>query len=653
MIQVPAGQLVRARKHITDLKTLDVKAGGTYSGAILETQAGKAKINIAANGLVKIDQLMPNPLGSQTTIAMKKNATLSVGDMEGITKLTTANNCVVKAETGHFIGTPGNDTISIGKANSVTIGGKLDFREGKNTLKVGANSNVYVLNEIVGVQTLTVAAGAKYKDDKGAKQQGRTYFVSYGLTGTEKKDKVSIGNFSRLIITGIKLLDGESSITIDGPGSVLQTFNYEVSGINTFKTGNGKDASADGAVVVKIGGKLSLNGAKKNTLAIGKFGTATIGSVDIDAKATVTIGANGTVTIGGDKLENIAKLTVAAGSKYKDAEKMQHQGCTIFDAGSATISGTTANDTLTFGSFGTAAMGTIDLGSGKNTLSIGGQDVEFKARDVKNVTALKVAAGKSGELNATVDLGDIEFNQVSNKLDIGAYASFDAGTVNVIDPTEKTKLSVNIGSAATESLASMENVSTLKVAAGRKDKTAGNIDRTDFGAKVIKGTDNNDTFAFADLVTADFDAIDMGGDTDKLTIGKESRVMAKDVRGVEIVTLGDGSTFGIGIGDIEGKITGSAKDNTLCFDAKGHVDEVDLGKGDDLISFTLDGTKLTEADSWTAIDKCSEVGLYKINGQEFRIGDDAIAIGNDLAASVELGDDFSLKVIISKTGQLA
>ncbi|MCQ2380081.1 MAG: hypothetical protein MJ025_04070 [Victivallaceae bacterium] len=152
-------------------------------------------------------------------------------------------------------------------------------------------------------------------------------------------------------------------------------------------------------------------------------------------------------------------------------------------------------------------------------------------------------------------------------------------------------------------------MSSLKVAAGKNNKTTGHP-RQD----LVEGWWNalrhrrTDTYAFGNDVTATFGAIDMKGanDKDKLTIGKGLDIMAKDVRGVEIVTLDDISTFGLGSGGIQDKITGSAKDNTLCFDAGGHVREVDLGKGDDLISFTLDNSKLTEADSWTAIDSASE-----------------------------------------------
>ncbi|MCQ2380239.1 MAG: right-handed parallel beta-helix repeat-containing protein, partial [Victivallaceae bacterium] len=622
VITVPAGDTLTESLHIASLKLLDVKAAGTYDGAILEAQAGKANVKIANDGKVEIIELKQHNDGSLTTIAMKKNATLVVSGprgMSGVAKLTTGDNSTVNV-AGDIVGTTANDALTIGKTNTVGIEGNLDLKDGKNMLKVGANSTVGI-GSVSGVQTFTLAAGSKYKDAEKIQHQGRTEFKTGGdITGTSlNKDKVTIGKYSSLTAASIDLLDGESSIAVGGAGSKLDV-SGKVSGINSFKLGNGTDQD-DGAAVANIGG-LWLDGAKKNTLSIGKFGTATIGSLETSdgVKTTVTIGANAVVEIG-SPLANISKLMVAAGAKYKDAEKVQQQGHTLFDIGGATIAGTTANDTLSFGNFGTATMGDIDLLDGKDALSIGGQDVEFKAGDVRNISSLKVAAGKSAESNALVTLGDIEFDQVSNKLDIGAFSTFEAGMVSIVGQADpKAKTAVSIGKGADVDITGIDRVSSLKVASGKKDAIGAYTDGATFDVGgTATGTVNNDTWTFGDGSTATFKAIDMGdGDKDKLAIGKSSVVNAGDIVNVEQVTIGDDSTLIIGSSaNILGAVTGSAKDNVVEINAGGYIDKLDLGKGDnDRLDFIIAEGIDDNVDGYRAVGTCLNIGNYTINGTE-------------------------------------
>ncbi|MCQ2380170.1 MAG: hypothetical protein MJ025_04535 [Victivallaceae bacterium] len=613
VISVLAGTPKSDDRCITGLKLLDVKAAGTYEGAIIETQAGKANVKIANNGEVDILEFRQHANGSQTTIAMKKNAKLVVSGpngMSGIAKLTTGDNSIVRVSKD-IVGTMANDSLTIGKANGGTIGGKLDFGAGKNTLKIGANSTVSIDGGVFGVQSFALTAGAKDKE----KKQQRTIFTAGNIIGTDNKDKITLGNFSTLTAASIDLKDGESALTAGGAGSKL-VVTGEVSGINAFKTGNGKDTSEDGAVAVDIG-KLSLDSAKKNTLSIGKFGSATIHQANIEAKATVTIGANADVDMHGANLDNINKLTITAGAKYKDGSGQQTQGITTFEANTAT--GPDANVAFKVGGYAYVTFGDIDFMKGKDTLNIGGKGVLFEAKDVKNVATLKVAAGKSAaeaEMAKVTINGNISFDQVSNKLDIGAYSKFLADDITATLDDPKTKMVVNIGSAGTVSLRSIDHVSSLKVAAGKQNKTTGDIDMTDFGANVIKGTDYNDTFAFGNDVTAEFGTIDMGGDDDKdkLTIGKGSLVETGVIRNVEQISLGDNSALNvISFCDLKNcKITGSAGGNTLLFGQDTHVGEVDLGKGENAIGFLLHGTDVT-LDTRCVIDKYSGDDKLYIN----------------------------------------
>ncbi|MCQ2380526.1 MAG: right-handed parallel beta-helix repeat-containing protein, partial [Victivallaceae bacterium] len=312
-----------------DVKTVTVAKSVTYANAYgIRAAKGGCTTKLAEGATVPAACAPPAPSSTEkTTISLAQNAALDVSDgLFGIAKLTSGDGCTVTVTSGIFA-TPNNDTLTIGKTNTVHITGKLDFADGKNALKIGANSTVGIYGGVSKAQSLTIAAGAKDKE----KGQCRTIFTAGAITGTANKDKISLGNFSTFTADSINLADGESSITAGGPGSMLDV-EGKVSGINSFKTGNGRDASADGAVVVDIGA-LSLDGLKSNTLAIGKFGTATIGQVDIASKAAVTIGANAVVDMDGGKLDNINKLTVTAGAKYKDGSGQQTQGHTSFDAG--------------------------------------------------------------------------------------------------------------------------------------------------------------------------------------------------------------------------------------------------------------------------------------------------------------------------------
>ncbi|MCQ2380204.1 MAG: right-handed parallel beta-helix repeat-containing protein [Victivallaceae bacterium] len=537
VITVLPGATLSEQLHITSLKLLDVKAAGTYEGAILETQNGKANVKIADGGKVQIEELRQHKDGSQTSIAMKNASLVVTNGMSGVAKLAT------------------------GDGSTVSVGG-----------------------DIVG--------------------------TSLG------KDKMTIGKNSSLAADSIKLLDGESSIALAGAGSKLDVTGT-VSGINSLKIGNGADPN-EGAVVAKIG-ELDLDGAKSNTLSIGKFGIVDIDSMKTmkNIKTTVAIGSNADVKVG-SSIGDVAKLTVAAGAKYKDAAKEQHLGVTKFVAGD--ITGTLANDKLTVGDNSDVNVGSIDFRRGKDTLNIGGKGVVFVASgDINNLSALKVAAGKSATAAemAKVTIGDIFFDQAANKLDIGAYADFVAKSVTAV---EVSKTAVSIGSVAKVSFGNVEKVSSLKVAAGKKNKATGMIDKTSFGVSgTLSGTGNNDTFAFGNDVTATFGGIDMGlGDKDKLTIGKQSVVNAGDILNVEQVTIGDGSTFSIGSeSNIAGKITGSAGDNTLVVGAGASIGTLEFGKGKglDVVDFDCSSVMASGACS---IDTCLNTDniTFRIDGQD-------------------------------------
>ncbi|MCQ2379717.1 MAG: hypothetical protein MJ025_02175 [Victivallaceae bacterium] len=607
------------------VKALIVSKSVTYRNDYgIAADRKSCSVKLAAGASVAIACILSATSGTgKTTIAMKKNAALDVANnLSGIAKLTTGEGATVNV-TGDISGTMANDSFTIGKTNSVLVVGNLDFGEGKNKVKIGAGSTVGFVG-MTAVQSLTLMAGARDKE----KNQRRTVFSSGDIIGTVRKDKIKLGNFSTFAADSIDLKDGESSIVAGGAGSKLNV-SGKVSGINSFKTGNGKDTSEDGAMMVEIG-TLSLDGAKKNMLSIGKFGTATFGNLATKAgvKANVSIGANAVVNIG-SPLANINKLMVAAGAKYKDAQEIQRQGYTMFDIGSASITGTTANDALSFGNFGTVTMGAIDLLDGKNTLSIGGQDVEFKAEDVRSISSLKVAAGKSAELNARVTMGDIEFSQVSNRLDIGAFSTFTAGMVSIVGRADqKAKATVSLGKGADVGIDGIYGVSSLKIASGKRDAVGAYADVATFDVGgTATGTIDNDIWTFGNGSTATFNAVDMGaGDKDKIAIGRQSVVNVGDILDVEVVTIGDGGTFSIGSKSvIEGKITGSAGDNTLVVSAGASIDTLEFGKGigQDVVGFDCSGVM---ASGSCSIDTCLNIDdiIFRVDGQKAEFGQKVI-----------------------------
>ncbi|MBO7329549.1 MAG: hypothetical protein J6W00_12355, partial [Lentisphaeria bacterium] len=215
---------------------------------------------------------------SEVVFGKPENGVVNGGEVTSLAGLTLGTEGVFKAAS--VSGTEKNNTVSLGKGADMFVVGGIDLCGGNDTIKLGNEAELTAAS-ITGVETITLGAKA-YLDVAGNITGVSRLTVGNGtytkktdvtdwtevtagnVTGTDKNDTVSFGNYNDIELASLNL----------GAGN------------DTLKVGN--DSIVDlGAVDL---------GAGSNTLTVGSKGTFTSGDITGVNKLTAGNGTAATKT---------------------------------------------------------------------------------------------------------------------------------------------------------------------------------------------------------------------------------------------------------------------------------------------------------------------------------------------------------------------
>ncbi len=402
-------------------------------------------------------------LGGSTTVKIGNYTDVTVnGDVENISQFTTGKDGKLTI-AGDVLGQNTNNTVSFGANNDVEIKGGVNLFGGKNKIAVGANSTVDVTGSLLGVADLNIAKEAMVKVvgmyeaaamnnkitltnkanldlggiDNGGVDRGTGTTVKVGkestmrvngdangiagitvgnssvadfndIEGTEKTNKISIGNDSRFYAGNINLAGGKNSIT-SGKGTDVKVGN--ITNVTTVSVGAESSFTADDVTLAN--GKFTSG--KNATVEVGNITNAKTVKTGAGELASFTAGIitnASSVEVGGqsdfkaDALKNVNKFTVANG---KAASKKA--GAVLTNAViDGNVEMTAGKDTFKVGAnTSTVVDGEIAFGEGKDTLSMGKNAMlkvnAVSGMEVFNATDSSVLVATNGK-DVDFDLGD-------------------------------------------------------------------------------------------------------------------------------------------------------------------------------------------------------------------------------------------------------
>ncbi len=455
-------------------------------------------------------------MGGKNAVTVGSGSELKLKDLSNVSSVTIANG---KKVTKKVNGVKETAMVESG----LTLTGDLMTGEGTTAVKVGNNANLSAAaitknTDVLGTNNVTVgnesavslSANGTALDYMGSLTIGNKSTLTAATGDLQGVDNaatsVKLGTGAMLTLDDIYLGAGKNSVTLgNNAGLIANSLNDATSltiGNGTFDKENavqlhaGADIEGD-LVMAKAASTIKLGSFAKLEAASITNGSKT-GSVGI----TLSIGANSDVTIGTDigtdsfaagAIENISGITLTAGkvvnNKYKDADgKTQYKpegGKTSLTAGD--ITGTGAANTIKVGNNAEVTLGDVNLKGGKNKIDLGGMNVEFTAKNVKNVQTFKVGNGKkskdgtyaAGNFSIVKITGDFTGVTGANTIDIGAGADVEIGgsiKESALGGSNAIKLGNDVNFDLT---GDVEALSSL---------TLGN--NTWMGASVITGADN-------------------------------------------------------------------------------------------------------------------------------------------------------------------
>ncbi len=368
-------------------------------GANSEVTVGVNVANVDDKGTTFTPGAIENISG--ITLTAGKAVTYTHKDKYGVVDANQSFGGETSLVAGDITGTVAANTIKAGNNTLVNVGA-IDLKGGKNKIDLGGQNVQFDSKSISNVQTFKVGAG-KYDKKLGAYAANATIDIDGDFTGVNGANTIDLGAGSDTDITGSILesnLGGTNTIKL-GTGATLKVGTYNKNGA---LTGNGDiDALAKltlGADADLFAGDITgANDGKDTTVELGKGADLTAGT--IDGVRTMTLKDNATATIG-DLEFGIYKsntLDVQTGANFTGANVIGNDGA----------------DAVKLGKNATLDAGVIDLGAGKNSVSLNAAGAVLEADEISGLNSLTV---KSGALLKTESLKGTSLNGVTDKATI-------------------------------------------------------------------------------------------------------------------------------------------------------------------------------------------------------------------------------------------
>ncbi len=503
----------------------------------------------------------------------------------------------VSADTTVVVGTTGNDKMTVGKDEAISMTYDINMGGGTNTFDVGANGSITGEGSILNVNKLNITNGAKDADK--VQQDTIVDLGNGGIETSGAKATVAIGNFTKVTALGgigKNELGGSNAITI-GTNSDVELGNIDNLASLTLKnnTGTAVDSTTSNDTVFVAGniGGLNSNGS----LNFGSNNIVEVGEINM-AGGTNSLAIGSNTDFFSEDITGIANLTIGNGTAIKtfvDGDKEQLRTTVEIDGD---INAPAVNNKLAIGNFAdveitggitnTADTGTtLTLGS-DSTLAVGVAITGLAGLTIGNgkteVSKVEVAGGITGTFgNNNVKVGDkasltigasLNLMGGSNSLTIGKTSVVEIGnnakniqklTMNGAEFTVagnytaaegKNTIALNAGTTLIQNnLFASDLGSSIAVTVGKADAkliVGGDMEsinsiKTNAGSFVevggdIEGTDAKDTFTFGADNVFSANSIDLGGGKDTLTIGASNKFnVVEDVIGANAVTVNGGA----------------------------------------------------------------------------------------------------------------
>ncbi|MBE6403686.1 MAG: hypothetical protein E7039_08195 [Lentisphaerae bacterium] len=384
-------------------------------------------------------------LGGSTTVKIGNYTDVTVnGDVENISQFTTGKDGKLTI-AGDVLGQNTNNTVSFGANNDVEIKGGVNLFGGKNKIAVGANSTVDVTGSLLGVADLNIAkdamvvvvgmyeaAAMNNKITLANKATLKLGGIDNGGVDRGTGTTVKVGKESTMIVNGD--VNGIAGITV-GNSSVAD-FNYIEGTEKTNKISIGNDSRFYAGNINLAGGKNSITSGKGTDVEVGNITNVTTVSVGAESSFTsgdvtlangkFTSGKNATVEVG--KITNVTTVSVGAESSFTAGDVTLVNG--KFTSGkNATVEvGNITNAKTVKTGAGELASFTAGIITNASSVEVGGQS-DFKADALKNVNKFTVANGKAASkkagavlTNAVID-GNVEMTAGKDTFKVGDNTS--------------------------------------------------------------------------------------------------------------------------------------------------------------------------------------------------------------------------------------
>ncbi len=544
--------------------------------------------------------------GVKATVTEK----LPEGGLGGVTEDTTV-----------VTGSTGNDKMTVGKGEAIDLHYDINMGGGTNTFDVGANGSIEGNGNILNVNKLNIANGAK---DADKVQQDTVIDLGTGKVETSgAKATVTIGNFTQVTALGgigKNEMGGSNAITI-GTNSEVELGDISNLASLTLKnnTGTAVDSTVSNDTVFSAGDIEGLN--SNGSLNFGSNNSVEVGDINMGGGTnSLAIGSN--TDFGSGSISGITNLTIGNGTAIKtfvDGDKEQ-QWTEVYVGGD--INAPAANNKLAIGNFANVEI----AGDIKNTADTGttvtlGSDSSLDVGTITGLAGLTIGNGKTEVSTATIG-GGITGTYGNNNIKVGDKAKLEIGaSLNLMGGVN----SLTIGKTSVVTVGNnVKNIQKVTMN-GAEFIVAGNY--TAGEGKNTLALNAGTTQIMGNLAASDL------GSVIGITIGKADAklIVDGDMEAINTIKTNAGSIMEVG-GDIEGT---EGKDTyTFGADNAFFASSIDMGMGKDTLTIGASNSFIVDEDVVGANAVTINGGAAKRNENKEMI---------QYVTEVEIGGDFAME----------
>lgn len=515
------------------------------------------------------------------------------------------------ANTGTaFTGGTGADTFVavIGATSTLTAGDVLNGGSGTDTLTISATGAPAATAAIVltGIENISIA---NFETTPAAIDLSQaTGLAKISVTSSSATGDSTFTGLGNLVIAEMSSGTGDLTLTYTDAAVVgttdVQTLNLTAQTAGAFTVAG---ATTGGVETLNIS---SLSAA--NTIAVNDAVTATITTINVTGNQNLTLTEGATnpddavTTINAGTFTG--KLAVTTGSAVLDMS----------------ITGGTANDTITFSGNTFTAADSVNGGSGTDTLSIATAiTTAATLANVTNIETLKITGANNVTLAANITATTID---VTDGVDIASTVTFNSGYTNattvkmdgndvVVNTSANTALTANFSSDSAVTVTGGTGTDTLNITASTSAVTfASKITKVDSiiivdGGDVQTGTVTAgedvtlNLGAYATALTIDGSALDAGVLVSSVLTNDETLTVDGSTATVNLIITGGGGADSITGGTANDSINAGAGNDTVTMGANLTLnDTLDGGSGTDTLSVSaLTSTGLTNVTNFETL----------------------------------------------------